>query len=465
MDLRRAAIGIAAAQVSLNQLASYPEPFDVPLYQRLELDYRTILFVAGLSALIAIVLGVVPPAWVSRRTSSSGLRVTDSSGRRRWVFRKTLLIGQVTLSFVILMGTVVLGTSVYRLLIADLGFVTENVVLLSVDASRASQSGDASRTLVRLADALRAQPGISTVSLGDPPLGNLRATVRLSTTDGRVDKLPVLYRSVERDYFAALGIQVLRGREFGDSRAETSREVIVNESLAGRVWPGRDPLGAELRVDGEAAGRRVVGVVRTVAYSDVWESPQPSAYLPVTRRPVTTATLIIRGAGSIARLEPILRREVSRVSPDVAILKVDTMTGHLRSQLSRQRLATTVLGVLSAITLVLMVVGVFGLTSFVARQRTKDLGIRIALGIQTRALLVNTLAETGLLSAIGITLGAVAWWSLSMAFEPEAHFVDPRDLRLLLLTGATVMALTWLAAYWPARRASATSPLIALRSD
>jgi predicted permease len=370
------------------------------------------------------------------------------------------------MSLVVLMGTVVLGTSLARLLTADPGFVTRNIVLVSVDASLArTEKLDVPRALRQVADNVRAQPGVANVSLGDPPLGSVRTSTRLSTSDGRVDAMPTLYRSVAPDYFDTLGIPIIRGRGFRWDAADTQGAIVVNEALASRLWPGRDPVGEDVRMEGETTGRRVIGVARTVPYNDLWETPQPFVYVPFFRRPTAMATFIVRTNGPLDSLEGLFQREVGIASRQFAIVQVETIEERMSSQLSRQRLAAAVFATLGTIAIVLVTVGMFGLLSFVVQQQTRDIGIRLALGAQRRALALDILGQATLLTSAGIAIGAGIWWQVSDAFEPEVHGISALDPRVMVFVASLLMFVVLLAAFLPAWAASRVDPLVALRAE
>jgi hypothetical protein len=277
--------------------------------------------------------------------------------------------------------------------------------------------------------------------------------------------MATLYRSVAPDYFDTLGIPIIRGRGFRWDGADTQSAIVVNEALASRLWPGGDPVGEEVRVEGETTGRRIIGVARTVPYNDLWESPQPFVYLPIFRRPSAVATFIVRTNGPLDSLEGLLRREIGTASRQLAIVQVETIEEHMSSQLSRQRLAAAVFGALGIIAIVLVTVGMFGLLSFVVQQQTRDIGIQLALGAQRRALALDILGQATLLTSAGIAIGAGLWWQVSGAFEQEVHGISAVDPRVMVFVAISLMSVVLLAAFLPAWAASRVDPLVALRTE
>jgi predicted permease len=381
-----------------------------------------------------------------------------------------------------LAGAGLLGRSLARLEGLDLGYAAERLAIVSVSWNAAAERDDAERRVwgARVVEALGAVPGIraATPILVPPFVGANVWRVRFAA-EGRppADREAAPYLPVEvggADYFRTFGMPLVRGRGFtGADRAAAPKVVVVSEAAARRFWPGADPLGRRLRVlpvpgvpatDGEADWRTVVGVVRDAHFRALREAT-PTVYLPWQQFDGWQGLFAVRAAGDPARLSAAVRRVVRGVDPQLDAYAVQAMDALLDAPLAQPRLTTLLLSGFSAAAVLLAAVGLYGAVSALVGERTRELGVRMALGAAParvrRGVLRGALAVVGGGTLAGLA-GALAGGRLLASLLYEVRPTDPVTLAgvCVLLTGVGLAA-----AYVPARRATRIDPARALRAE
>jgi putative ABC transport system permease protein len=320
----------------------------------------------------------------------------------------------------------------------------------------------------QLSERVRALPGVTVASFTNHlPLGPAREqTAILDPTrpePSKNDAIPVDVLRVAPDYFQVMGISLLRGRDFISSEvAEGSGVAIINEALAKRFWKTQDPVGQRLTFFGEKSSTEVIGVVPTGKYRTLGEDPVPVAYLPQlpARR-----TLVVRTSGDPATLLDNIRREIHSVDPNIAATDLETMQQYMSLPLFPARTTGLLLGMSGFLALALTTIGLFGVISYIVSQRTHEIGVRIALGAQhgdVLKLVVRhglSLTVIGLVVGLGIAFGAVHLLSSLL------YGIAPTDPTTFMGVAALLCAVTLLACYLPARRATRVDPMVALRYE
>jgi putative ABC transport system permease protein len=316
-------------------------------------------------------------------------------------------------------------------------------------------------------------PGVESASLTSHlPLGGVRwgQTVNIEGHQPPPGEsgFGVNTMSVGPDYFKTMGTTVLRGREFTSRDIEGApRVVVINEEMARRFWPDRDPVGASVTMDGGSGGQRfeIVGVVKNGKYWSLGEQPRLFLYHPILQGYYARSTLVAKTSGDPASLLAAVRREIGALDPNVAPTQIGALEEHMAFALFPARVSGVLLGVFGLLALVLALVGLSGLIAYSVSQRTREIGVRMALGAGTRDVLKLVIGEGMLLALIGMTIGLAAALGLTRFLSDllyGVNAVDPLTFGViaLLLIGVALMAC-WL----PARRATRVDPMVALRCD
>jgi predicted permease len=453
-------------------LAGFAPPSDAPVNLRVPLDGAVFAFTVAAATLTALLLGVLP-AW----TATSGNLVdalkdgTPGAGAGRRRLRGALVVVQVALSVVLLAAAGLCVRSLIKARSIQPGFNTSGVLLASLDLYPRASDNAVARGLYRsLLEGIRQAPGVSAVTLGmNVPLGLDGGSWTTITVDGYQpapdERVSAAYNFVGPDYFRTLQTPVLRGRDFllsDDERAE--RVVIVNEAMAKRYWPRGDALGSRVRFWDEQ-WMRVVGVVATTKQRELAGRGSPYFYVPMLQFPSETVTLHVRTAGDVAALTGVVRDVVHRVDSSLPLYGVRTFADHARAATFRQRLAGSLLSVLGLLALVLATVGLYGVLALVVGQRTREFGIRLALGATGRDLRRLVAREAGLLVVIGVAFGLGGALLVGRALEDLLIGVGPDDRVTLAVVALTLGGAALVACLAPARRAARLDPVQALRQE
>ena len=280
------------------------------------------------------------------------------------------------------------------------------------------------------------------------------------------DRQEVDFRVVEGDYFRALGIPLLRGRAMdGRDRADGARVAVVNESLARRYFGGADPVGRRVWVGGGLNQVTIVGLVADIRHRGLAARPRPELYVPSAQYPHGGMTVVVRGTGDPSTLARALKDQVYALHPDQPITALATLPDLVSRSVAPRRVQLLLLGGFAALALVLAAVGVYGVVAYAVGRRTREIGIRIALGA-TESTVRRTVLVPGLgLAAIGVLLGAVGAWYVGRLLTGELYEVSPHDPRTLVTAAAVLLCVAWMACEIPARRATRTDPVNVLRSE
>jgi predicted permease len=441
------------------------------------LDGRVMLFAAALSLLTAAVFGLIPVLQAARLdllSNVKGAAAGDPAGRWAVNFRRGLVVSQVALSAVLLVGAgLFLRTLVATLAIAP-GYDVNRVLLTSVDFTAAKMTPAAARTAgARMLDRLRTVPGVEGAAFGQivPFSGAfvMRPVVPAGVIPNAPDvgALSVPYSVVSEGYFRTLGMP-LRGRDFAATDTEQApRVAIVNETLARRYWPGQNPIGKRVTMPLRERGPEieVVGVVPDGKYVELTEEQHPFVYVPWKQMHRPRLTLHVRSAGDPGALAGAVRAAIREAAPEVAFFNTMELSTYLDRSTSQQRLVSRLLLVFGAIALAVAAVGVYGLTAFTVARRSKELGVRMALGARPSAIVRMLLAQSTALVATGLAFGLGAAALLTRFVETMLFRVEPLD-PVSFAAGGVLLALTLLAATLiPARRATQVDPVAALRTD
>jgi predicted permease len=425
-----------------------------------------------LSVVTGLVVGLVPALLVSRRSIVQSLRASGSNVTQSPRVRQTLVVGQVAMTVVLLCGAGLLVRTMMALDRTNNGFDKHDVLTLQVALPPVRYTAERRTAFYREAvAALRGLPGVESAAaanslavIGTPRGGT--GIHLLGTPDASMNDRPsAVIRVVTPGYFQTLRVPVLRGREFTEADdANPAPGFVVNEAFAKKVLAGIDPLTAKLSVwmERENPYLPVIGVVGNVSEGSVRDSPQPTVFYSHRRMAETGMTLFIR-ANRPAALAAPAAAAIHRLDPNVAVTKIQTFEGALAESLARERLNALVSGGFALSGLLVASLGLYGLLAFIVAERTREIGIRIALGANLRRLKGSVVGGGLRLVGIGAAVGVGGSLLLLRSFGTLLFGVTPYDVStyaaVLTLLGAVAAA----ASYVPARRAARVEPLVALR--
>ncbi len=443
-----------------------------------ELDWRALGFNFALTLLTGVLFGVFPAVQSSltnvNETLKEGAGGSSVGFRslRRLSARSVLVVGELTLSLVLLIGAGLMIQSLARLQAVNLGYAPENLMTMGAP-SRTAKPEFYEQLLARV----QALPGVEQASLGStaPLLGH--ATITGMGIEGRADNKQTAQaglgvHSVSPDYFRTLRVNLLKGRVFTDrDRAGAPRVAIINQTAAENFFPGEEPLGKRIQVgvspSYETAENfvEIVGVVADVRYGRLEDAIKPDVYLSCLQPTDPAQTLIIRTRVDPAAITAAVRREVLALDRNVSLTAIQTMRERVADVTSRTRFIAVLLGLFAGLALLLAAIGIYGVMATSVSARTRELGVRIALGAQKGDVLRLLLREGAMLVIAGSALGLLAAWALLRVLQSQLYDMSTTDPLTFGVVALILAAVALFACYLPARRATKTDPVIALRRE
>ena len=446
-------------------------PGGPPVALDFTLDWRVTAAAVALSLLTTLGFGLMPALQSSRRGVVPALREGASSASpKRSRMRGLFVSAQAALSTLLLVVAALLIRAVFSAERLDRGFVADGVLAASVDLQSAGYTPERGRVFyARLLERLATDSAVTSATIVDMVPLMLSNTANLMVKDGGAEPVLVYSNAVSPGHFRTLGIPLLAGRDFDERDRETSPlVVIVNETLARRFWPGANPIGQRLRVNDSAPASpwlEVVGLARNSKYVTVGEEPRPFLYQPMAQAYTPAGTILLKGAGSTAGALVSARAAVQAIDPSLPLFAVAPLDSATSVSLLPVKIAATVAGVLGALALVLGAIGLYGVMSAIALQRTREIGIRMALGAQAGAV-VRLVTSNGMRwTAMGIVLGLAAAYGVASAAAGFLYGVSALDPAAFATIPVVLATAAYTACYLPARRASRLDPLRALRDE
>ena len=451
-------------------------PATIPRLNEVAIDGRVLGFTLAISLLTGMIFGMAPALQASRpnlnESLKEGIRSSATGVRQR--LRSLLVVGEVALALVLLAGAGLLVRSFWRLVRVDPGFNTDHVLALDVALPFAKYPRENQQAAFfrQALERIEALPGVvsagSTLNL---PLGGSNATTGV-TPDDRPTPAPsdipeIDYRLASANYFRTLGIPLRSGREFTDRDAPGSPDVvIVNESLARRFWPDEDAVGKRVTIrEDPPTPCVVVGVVGDVRHNRLDAESKPEIYLSYLQKPNDFMEIVVRTAADPSSMVGTLRREIAAVDKDQPIHNVKTMDQILAESVSQPNFNVLLLGVFAAVAVLLAAVGIYGVISFVVTQRTREVGIRIALGARRGDVMKLVMKQGMALAFGGVAIGLAASFALTRLLEGLLFGVGASDPSTFIAITLFLMLVAAVACYLPARRAAHVDPLTALRHE
>jgi predicted permease len=486
-----AVLGTALAWMGVRLLLAL-EPANLPRLREVSVQADALLFAVGVAALTAMVLGLATALRASRQdvrdSLAEGTR-SASGGRAVERVRQTLAVAQIALTIVLLAGAGLLARSFVALLAVDPGYRTEGSLLLDLQWSSSREPAIQQRRKAvqeELLAALGSMPGVESVGLvNEFPLGGRFYANGQFIEMTRVDELRSFddlralgpeaktragfagYRVASEGYFRAMGIRLVRGRLFEPSdTADAPHVAVISESLAGARWPDRDPIGRFVQfgnMDGDLRGFRIVGIVSDVREASLERVPEPLFYGYYKQRMASRFTIVGR-TDRAAQVAIAAQQLVRRADPDLP-LQVRTIEQALDRALAGRRFSLTLIGLFSTLALVLATLGVYGLISYLVAERTREIGIRLALGADPGHVLRLVLGRAALLAVVGVAVGVAGAAGLTRLIAGMLFGVTPSDPIAFTAVPLVTLAAVLLASYVPARRAMRVSPITAMTAE
>jgi len=458
------AAGLMLARWGRDILLTY-----LPVEQRLSasLDPSVLLFTVAVTGAAALLFGLAPAFQSAKVDVAPVLKGGEGSKSARVPFRTGLVVLQVSVSLIIVIGAVLFLRSLQALLSIDTGFARENVLVASIDVPPDRYMD----VYPRMLEEMKRMPGVVAAALADSgPLGT--NTGWMIYIPGYVPKADEPTTSpwvgfVSPGYFRTMMVPLLLGRDFDDRDVSSGRNVlIVNETFA-RHYFGRDnAVGRRVGLVSGVYDFEIVGVVRDTKYTGLREGAIRMVYVPYRTGPwASTMTVHLRTAGSTTALAAALRQKMAELFRDAPLFNIRTVEEEIGRSLLRERLVATITALFGGLALVLAAIGLYGVLSYGVTRRTRELGIRIAIGATTESILWLVLREAGWVLGVGIAVGLGAAWALGRIVSSLLFGVGPTDLVSVAVAVAVLTAAGTLAAWIPARRASKVDPILALRYE
>ncbi|GEN11820.1 duplicated orphan permease [Myxococcus fulvus] len=476
LALAAGALGLLLALWGMDALLALVPP-ELPRLGAVGLDGRVLAFTLLTSLGTGVFFGLVPALKASAPDLSGVLRQGGggrlSSGGNR--SRGALVVGEVALAVVLLISAGLLLRSLWRMQSVELGFRSEGVLTWSVSLPATRYPDDARQAALfqQVLERVQALPGVKSAgAISDLPLGGNDVSTVL-TREGQSRPEPgearsVGYQCITPGYFRTLGIPLLGGRDLTAMDGEgTQRVVLVNQTLAREAWPGETPVGQRIRLgsDPDSPWLTVIGVVGDVRQGGALKETRPEAYVPALQGTFHFIQFAAHTEGDPTRLVAGVREAVAALDSQLPISKVRTMEETVTSAMARPRFLSTLVALFAALALLLAGVGLSGVIAYMARQRTQEIGIRMALGARPVDVLRLVLGSGMRLALAGVGLGLVGAWAATRGMASQLYGVSATDPLTFGSLSLAVVVLTLVATWLPARRATRVDPLIAMRSE
>ncbi|HSC27488.1 MAG TPA: ABC transporter permease [Vicinamibacterales bacterium] len=440
----------------------------------LGVNIRVLAAAFGLAIASGLLFGLAPVIQTFRTNTLAALRDEGgavATGARAARLRRGFVVVQVALSLVLLVGAGLFLRTLYNAYAVDLGYRTDGILLADINLDVRGYSQEAGQAFYRqVFEQVGAVPGVSAIGAARVSVLSGGARTTAVSTDGRpVDRgarngMTVRANVVSDGYLRAMGVPLLQGRNFRETDRPSSPAVaIVSRSLAARLWPGGDPLGKTMMVIDSP--REVVGVVPDAVYvSAIERNAPPFFYVPLSQNYESGVTLHIRAAGDPLAIIPQVRQALREIDPQVVLARPRTLTDQFGESVNDARMMAVLVGTFGAIALLLSAVGLYGVMSHLAGQRTAEIGIRLALGARPRSILAMIVREGAWLAAIGAALGLAGAYAGGRLVETQLFGVEPTDPLTFTAVLLTLLAVSLLACAVPAVRAMRVDPVVALRN-
>ncbi len=468
------ALGILIAVWATGAMLSLIPPLPVKIGLDLSVDTRVLVFTALASLATGILFGLAPALRVTRPDIVTVLKSESGSidlGGRKLTLQNVLVVAQVAMSVILLVAAVLFVRALSNAASIDPGFRVENLLIADAGPKPGvEQPDDIGPLMDQVQQRIAALPGVRAASwAGELPLSteSSRRSVRIEGYAPREgEDMEFHFYIVGPRYFQTMEIPLAKGREFMSAdRRGSAGVVVVNEAFARRFWPGADPLGKRMSLRGpEGPFVEVVGVARDGRFLNLAEASPPSMFVPALQEP-TGSTILVRTTGDPLAVLPAVRRELEALAPTWSIPRARTMEQHIAASVLPQRIAGSVLAVFGFVAVVLVSVGVYGVVAYSVATRTREIGVRVALGAQPRDARWFVVKQGAKLVAFGVIIALPIAWGLMRLLSGFLIGASASDPIAFIAAVVIMSTVALVATYIPARRASLIDPMVALRSD
>jgi putative ABC transport system permease protein len=453
---------------------------DIPRAVHVGMDWRVLGFTLGVSLLTGLIFGLAP-AFHSSKTElveslKEGGRGTSEGGRRNRV-RNVLVVVELAIAVILLVGAGLLMQSLWRLQKVNSGLQPENVLTFNVVLPEVKYNSDKqAQFFIDLKQRLESTPGVQSASAILPlPLSGDRFSISFEI-EGRPlppkDHPSADFFAAGVGYFKTMGIPILKGRDFEDRDKHGSTPVIIiTDAFARQYFPNEDPIGKRIKPgigtyeDEDNPMREVIGVVGDIRNRSLNTEPKPAYYVPQTQVPFSQLVAVVKTTGEPHSLVSAATKVVAAMDQDIPLFGVKSMPEYLSSSVAAPRFSTTLLAIFAAVALVLTIVGLYGVMSYSVAQRTNEIGIRLALGAQSRDVLLMIVKQGGMLILLGLAIGLVGAFALTRLIASLLFGVTAKDPITFGAVAVLLAIVALLACYIPALRATKVDPMDALRCE
>ena len=452
---------------------------DIPRALQVGLDWRVLGFTLLVSVLTGVVFGLVPALHSSNTQLTETLKEGgrgSGEGARRNRIRGVLVVGELAIAVVLLVGAGLLIQSLWRLRQVSPGFSPQNVLTFVVGVPEAKYPTDKQAQFYRdLVGRIESLPGVAAASAVIPlPLSGDRFSISFETEGRPVakgDQPSADFFVIGANYFKTLGISQLKGRDFSDRDDNNAPAVIiVNQAFARKFFPNEDAIGKHIKpgistYEGDPLMREIVGVVADVKNRNLNSTVEPAYFVPQAQVPFNQMTLVVRTTNDPRGLITSAQREVTAMDKELPVFSIKTMDDYIAASIAAPRFNTTLLAIFAAVALILTIVGLYGVMSYSVAQRTNEIGIRMALGAQTRDVLRLIVSQGFKLVLLGLTIGLAGAFAVTRVISSLLFGVTTKDPLTFVAVAVLLAFVALLACYIPARRAARVDPMEALRCE
>jgi predicted permease len=466
------AAGLLVAWAAVRSAASLPALAEAGVYD-LSLNWTVLGFAAGLSLAVGLLFGLMPALRAHHVSLTADLRAGTrvTSGRDR--LRSVFVVAEVALTLMLLVGAGLLGRSLSKLLAVDKGFSADSVITfrLSTTQARYPTNADRTRFFDTVIERLSRLPGVDAVGLSSELPFSGGDTYGGVEIEGRTfppaERPMAQKRIVSAGYFAALGIPITRGRAFATTDGASAPAVIVlSDAFARRWFPNEDPIGKRVGFNWDMEGfQTVVGVAADVKHSGLDDAENPAVYVNYRQRADSAFEVAVKTAVPPESLMPAIRSEIKAVDSNRPITNLRTMAAMVSASVGARRLALDLVGAFALIGLLLAATGIYGIVSHATEQRSREFGIRLALGAESTSVLGLALRQGLVLVLAGLVIGLGGAAALAGVIRAQLFGVEPTDTVTLAAVSGGLLLVALLACYLPARRALRINPAAVLRAD
>ena len=467
--------GAAGILIAYWAQALLPEPIGPAT----SLDVQVLGVMLGITALVGVIFGIAPAIRATRLDAGTSLKESSRSVTHgSSVLSRVLLIAQVAISLVLLVGAGLFLRTLHNLRHVDVGYDPDNLVFVRTYPSTTQYDAEyRKRFFEQGVERLRAVPGVRAVTLSMPTLlsGGLNSTgmfvqgrVHPSRNDRNFGRLVTINRVVVApNFFDVMGIPLVTGRQFTENdHAKSPKVAIINQAAVRKFFPNENPLGQRFGHSPETSGEiEIVGVLRDARYNSLREPAPPTMYVPYAQRSPDGLIFSVRTAGDSAAAMTAIRQAVADINPGIPVVTVETQMSQIERRFAQEKVLAQAYLLFGAVAVFVAAIGLFGLMSYNVSRRTREIGIRMAMGAQRKEVLRLVTRESLVLVFAGVVIGLAIAAATGHYVASQLFGVQPDDIATLAASIAVMFAVAAAAGYLPARRATRVDPMIALRYE